>query len=580
MRTTFRPSPPDGKAYAMIMVMLFLAATLLVLGSVMLWTDANTRQNARNNLYFASQAAAEAADEQIIANMNRDYLDQSLNLASAYSTNLPSQTNWPVKFQFSGTNSTSGSNTTYVYEGPLSTNLTPLTSQWAGLQGYAQTNYITSTARATNAPYTVPATVTESVQYADIPLFQFAIFYNMNLEIQPGQPMGIGGPVFCNDSIWAASTGLTFTNAVTAGGMVYTNNVSDPFMTSGSKTGSGNPAFDSTITTNHAELNLPIGTNNQPASVEAVLQLPGTNTSSTYLYNDAELIISNSSSFTNISVYYQNTNNAPAIAAVPMDKTNAGIPYYSFVTTTNFYDYREGKTVKAIYLNVTNLTVWINGPGSADNTLTKTDTGQNIDSVYIYNSMPLTSSNLPGVQIGNGAQLPSSSGLAVATPDPIYVWGNYNVQNGSGSDTNSNNTTYTEPAALYGDALTVLSASWNNTNYTSGTALGSRTPVATTINAATLEGIVPSSGTNYSGGVENFLRLLENWNSSTIPLYYNGSIVVMFPSQYATNRWQNTGVYYNAPARDWAFDTQFATTTGLPPMTPRVKSIIRNRWQP
>jgi hypothetical protein len=189
----------------------------------------------------------------------------------------------------------------------------------------------------------------------------------------------------------------------------------------------------------------------------------------------------------------------------------------------------------------------------------------------------LTSSTLPGVQIGNGAQLPPS-GLGVATPDPIYVLGNYNVQNGSGSDTNQNATGDTYPAALYADAITILSASWSDTNYTFGTPLANRIPVATTVNAATLEGIVPSSGTDYSGGVENFLRLLENWTS--IPLYYNGSIVVMFPSQYATNRWQNTGAYYNAPARDWAFDVNFTTSGGLPPMTPRVKSIIREGWQP
>ena len=81
-----------------------------------------------------------------------------------------------------------------------------------------------------------------------------------------------------------------------------------------------------------------------------------------------------------------------------------------------------------------------------------------------------------------------------------------------------------------GDAITVLSANWKDT-YNSNTNLSSRVPSATTVNAATLEGIVQSTNvgsTYYSGGVENFLRLEENWSGLT--LTYNGSIVVMFPS--------------------------------------------------
>jgi hypothetical protein len=62
---------------------------------------------------------------------------------------------------------------------------------------------------------------------------------------------------------------------------------------------------------------------------------------------------------------------------------------------------------------------------------------------------------------------------------------------------------------------------------------------------------------------------MENWNGSTF-LYYNGSIVVMFPSIYATNSWQPTGNYYNVPVREWAFDYNFTNVTKLPPLTPMV----------
>jgi hypothetical protein len=612
---TFRQSPPANRGYALIMVMIFLAAALLVLGSVMMWTESNSKEVKRSNVYYTSQYAAEAAVEQVIANMNRDYLHQSLNPATNYNPIIPSQTNWPIQYTFS---SAAGTNKTYVYEGATSTTLQPLGSQWSGLQGYPATNQITSTATPQNQLYTVPATATEYVIYADIPLFQFAIFYNMNLEVQPGSGMNVGGPVFCNQSIWAASP-LTFSNSVTAAGTINSNNIPDPFMTG--KSGSGNPTFMGGIVTNHSELNLPIGTNNSPASVEAVLKLPpspyalGTSGAYTtngqiYLANQADLIITNTSSTgsmiadTNISVYWQDNLNSSNLTIIPKNyyiisnktthvvspptNTVAGLSSsyailysgYSFVTNVNYYDYREGKTVQAIQINVTNLAIWaassaVNGGSTISNTI-YTDKGHNIDSIYVYNNVPLSSSTLPAVCITNGAQLPTSSGFALATPDPIYVMGNFNSQTSAGNDANKNSTTYTYPAALFGDALTVLSSSWKD-SYTSGTSLSTRTPVATTVNAAALEGIVPSSGANYSGGAENFLRLLEDWTSS-ITNTYNGSIVVMFPSQYATNIW-NSGAY-GIPQRQWAFDLNFTHQGGLPAMTPRVKAIIRQGWVP
>ena len=85
-----------------------------------------------------------------------------------------------------------------------------------------------------------------------------------------------------------------------------------------------------------------------------------------------------------------------------------------------------------------------------------------------------------------------------------------------------------------------------------------------------------STGSHYSGGVENFLRLEENWSGVT--LTYNGSIVVMFPSQYATNFWPGTGSIYNPPNRNWAFDLNFTNPNKLPPLTPKIYRIIRSTW--
>ena len=55
-------------------------------------------------------------------------------------------------------------------------------------------------------------------------------------------------------------------------------------------------------------------------------------------------------------------------------------------------------------------------------------------------------------------------------------------------------------------------------------------------------------------------------------------MVVMYPSQFATNYWVQTGTYYNAPSRKWAFDVNFLDYQRLPPATPQVRKLVRGQW--
>ena len=260
------------------------------------------------------------------------------------------------------------------------------------------------------------------------------------------------------------------------------------------------------------------------------------------------------------------------------------------MTNTSFYDYRESDTVKAVEIDVGKLRTWITNSASPRggkqydtiNSTGSTSKGHGLNSVYVYNNIPFSTSQLPAVRLVNGARLPSA-GLTVASAQPVYVKGDYNTTtNGTtfastlGSTTNG----ATVPAAIMGDSITILSSAWNDT-WNSATSLGSRDAANTTINAACLEGIVESvtaSGTqHYSGGVENFLRLLEDWSGDT--LTYNGSMVVMFDSQYATNYWIGPGTYYNPPTRNWGFDVNFSKGPQyLPPLTPTAKYTHRSSW--
>jgi hypothetical protein len=174
----------------------------------------------------------------------------------------------------------------------------------------------------------------------------------------------------------------------------------------------------------------------------------------------------------------------------------------------------------------------------------------------------------------------------VVTQFPIYVEGNYNSQNNGlsalGQYGTNGATANTLPAALMGDAITILSPNWTDAKSISGNNNTGGGPPASsiTVNAAMLEGIVASNMNikgNYSGGVENFLRMLEDYGSGNI-VTYNGSIVVLFYSQYATNSFQNTGTYYTAPTRHWAFDLNFNTPSKVPPLAPNLRTMVRGNW--
>ena len=131
---------------------------------------------------------------------------------------------------------------------------------------------------------------------------------------------------------------------------------------------------------------------------------------------------------------------------------------------------------------------------------------------------------------------------------------------------------------MIADSINILSGNWSDGN--GNKSLSSRAATDTTVNAAFLAGIVPSGGGYYSGGIENFPRFLEDWSGHKFT--YNGSMVVMFPSQLATGPWKGTGTLYNIynpPTRNWNFDLNFNDPTKLPPLAPAVRAAIRGRWK-
>lgn len=574
MKIRRKISQIKNRGYALMMTVVFIGIALLLLAGMMRWTSGSSLQTERNNLFHDSTGGADAATELTMAYMWRDFYNQALGTASSYTSYLPDQEGWPVQFYFS--NGGTVPNHTGVVEQPTAWQaLNAFGAPYAGLSGFAVECSVTATATTSNQPYAVSSTVEQKFQLAAIPIFQFAVFYNLNMEIDPGQPMSLTGPVFSNEGIWARGLG-TYDATISAVGAVATNGT-DPYVSG--KSDSNESVFDNGITTNADSLTLPLGTTNNPSATRSLLGLPPSGTApysvagQDYFIDEANIIISNSPSG-QLSAFYQDPNATTPITPIPY---NAGSNNYTFVTNVTFYDFREGKTVNAVQIDVGLLNFWLSSSsgGLGLNNKMELDNGHYINSVYVYNNNSMTSTTLPAVRVDDGATLPAD-GLTVVTPDPLYVLGDYNAHGTSLN--NGTNVANTAPAALIGDAITVLSQNWDDSTYVpggAGSSTSARVPAPTTINAATFEGIVPSNGANYSGGVENFLRLLENWTGS-IPLTYNGSIVVMFPSQYATNNW--SGSYYGVPKRNWAFDLNFLSQNGLPPLTPEVRAIIRQSW--
>ncbi len=571
MKTFPLPRRPASGGYALVMVLVFAAIGLAVLTASMNWTSQTCLMNERNNQLSTTLFAAEAATEKVVTRVLRDYETSGEgtvygNLAS-YRTDVPTSTESSLWANFQFSNATGTTNQNYVNR-ITSVSYVPLESQYAGLSGFASTYRIISNARQTTGRFTLTNAVQQDIQLASIPVFQFAIFYNKDLEIHSLTDMEIRGRVHVNGNIYTApSATLTFFDAVNSVGQNYfSRKPGDPAYSASPPSGTVN--YNSSKTTNVSSLTLPIGTNNTSAAVREVLNLPpsGETLASAMgqqrYYNKAELqvLVSNAT----VTIWVKTPFDA---APTTINWTNSN---YFINTNVFFTDQRENKIIKTTEIDVAKFTTW-----AATNTavIAKLGAGTRPNLLYVADNRTVTGSELAGVRLINGQTLPTR-GLTLATPNPLYVKGHFNCP--TAAHLGSTNTTDTKPASLASDALTVLSGNWSDA--ASAGSYSTRNAASTTINAAVLTGIVETTNSpaRYSGGVHNLGRFLEDWSGDTIT--YNGSMVVLFDSTRATAPFQQPGAYYSPPTRELYFDTNFKDVTKQPPGTPELRALIRASW--
>ncbi|MGA2656255.1 MAG: hypothetical protein ABSH34_01930 [Verrucomicrobiota bacterium] len=578
MRIRVRGPQSENNAYALAMALCFVAAIAITVATLATWTASSSMITARNNNYMSTVGAAEAATEVVIAQLDADFMHQALSSdMTHYAAILPSTfvtDRWVSQYAFNDGNGNPNQTSVTCSSAQVWTNLA---SEFVGLYGLVTSVQITSYATMTSATFPVTMGVRQNIQLSTVPVFQFALDYSLDMEINPGEPMTVTGKTHSNMNLYAAPPStLTFADAVSAVGQIY--NKRDPNDPTGGA--STMPIYQSTHLSQVSSFTLPMGVGNNVTNAVAILDTPPSGEDphsqlgSLRYYNQADLAVLVSSNAVSVSynAHEDGTTLTPVATNAWAGGTNSG---YTFVNTNlSFYDYREGKQVLGTELDVGALTNWLATAGASLNMTAQTQLGHPINSVYIKD-IRSASRKLTAVRITDGQYLPSG-GLSVATPQPLYVKGNFNAPDTTAGSTNTSNTL---PASFACDAITVLSPNWND-SWTSGTGLGSRNAVSTSVNAGVIAGIVPSVTVggvrHYSGGVENFFRLLENWSGCT--LTYNGSIVAMYASRNATNFWINTGTYYNAPTRKWAFDVNFLTQNRLPPCTPQVRKLQRVSW--
>ncbi|MCA1709972.1 MAG: hypothetical protein LC808_44490, partial [Actinobacteria bacterium] len=205
--------------------------------------------------------------------------------------------------------------------------------------------------------------------------------------------------------------------------------------------------------------------------------------------------------------------------------------------------------------------------------------------VYISDTSA-SSSAKRAIRVRNGAKVPDG-GITVVSNNPVYIQGDFNTGRVAGSSEPPSNTgdpadpeagSYTrEPASIMADAITLLSNNWSDAN---AATLAARKASNTTVNAALVAGNVPSNGTDYSGGGENFVRFAEDWTGKTFTYY--GSMMCLYASTQGTGPWGNDNVYA-PPQLQWYFDSKLSVdANGDPVKVPGYVSTVaylqQQRW--
>lgn len=528
------------KGIAMILLLtILLMMTLIGLAAIMTSkTDMDISGNALKSMssFYACEAGVEEAEAIIRNGYKQTALPPSPLPRDTFEIN-----NCTVEYAT-------------VDEGPA-TQKNLSVGAYKGLYGFVKRFSITS--EATDNATEAKAKITSVIEDALVPIFQFAVFYQEDLEIYPGPAMTLAGRVHSNRDIYLGSENMLYINSYTtaAGDMYY-----------GRKNGSGMGGADKDVYIkdnygNYQNMKSDDGTDldsRDPDWVEKALDRWGgmvedrsfgmTELNLPLVTTGDEIDIikrgnGNSDSFEHKAglkivdgqVLHQNADGS-------WTDVTATCLADSILTTGSFYNGREKKNVTSWDIDIDKLNTSGYFPSNG----------------IIYAARNQVAGTEQAIRLKNGQEL--AGPLTVATENPLYTWGDYN-------------TVDKKPAAILTDALTILSNNWDDLRSSDG--LDSREASDTRVNFSFMTGNTNSENSTYSGGLENLPRFLEKWSGKIFT--YSGSMVDLWFSEQATGLW-SYGSYYTAPFRDWAFDNDLLDPAKLPPGTPLINAVQKVSW--
>lgn len=390
-------------------------------------------------------------------------------------------------------------------------------------------------------------------------LFMYNVFFEDELEILPGADFSLKGLIHTNKDLYLSTeaTIRIYTDSMTAAGEMFrkrmNNNTSigTVKITADNEDGTletmGKSPKEDATNANWVELATDKwqGTVRDKHLGATKLKAPDLKSFEPGGFYDtnAGLRIKVLAKYHNPPLYQITYNNTTTL-------TNANLD--GALSETSFYDRREStsKKVKATEIDVEKLGNSGYWPSNGLIYITRDDAIKDKDGNQ-YKTDP--NRNVSGVKLKNGDQLEDA--VTFVTDLPAYVQGDFNLHTSTDPMADK-----WEACAVVADAINLLSNSWVDSQSNS-----KRTASNTTFNMVFITGNVPTNTSTgqYSGGLENFPRMLENWSGKSLKI--KGGLMQLFRSQYATGQWGNTD-YYNPPNRDWSSEERFENLSDFPPL--------------
>jgi len=483
-----------------------------------------------------------------------------------------------------------------------------------GLMGYKYGCSIDGTGRTAGGSTRV---VNAEVVLYQVPIFQFGVFYDSSLEITPGPTMRVFGRVHTNDSLYLRGTAdLHFTGPVTAAGMVAQWWASSSGSIGYQYTPANATEFHPTLSSNITAMT----ESNAPPLVDGVRNVR---------WGQAKLHLALGGNGMNPHAILEPAKPSDPVALrrqnydwIAQAKASAAARFVAGVSSQPgwirnprvFWDRREQHWVKVWDFDVRAL----RQSGNRDSVFYFADT------VFEWDKRASRDTLIKALRIVNADTL--GRNLTIATPNPLYLKGNFNTGRAVASDS----TSYYN-AQLACDVFTLLSPIWSawdssrvvptsligGNSYTSceqnyaNAAWPCSYPTGATgrlgdsgraaicsvrVNAAVLAGNKQTEraylrrntadGTynaNYEGGWHNTIRFLENWSGKTV--VFKGSFVCLWQGQArglikspSVHVIQRSPGYYSPPGRLWGFDDRFLQLSRMPPGAPFLATAIFTNW--